>query len=76
MCGGHFFKSEHQLLTSGKNDGYLLPMIKLEISSKIYNFVKLVFATRNVTASYNKDFSNVMCKVIYLFFYIMIFVSV
>lgn len=51
-------------------------MIKFEISSKIYNFVKLVFATRNVTASYNKDFSNVMSKVIYLFFYIMIFVSI
>lgn len=44
---GHFLKVKRQPLTSRKNDGYLLPMIKFEISSKIYNFVKLVCATRS-----------------------------
>lgn len=48
-----FQTEQNQPLTSRKTD-YLLPLIKFEISSKIYNFEKLTSATRSLTASHNR----------------------
>jgi len=41
------------LITSRKTDGYLLAMIKFEISGRIYSFGKLVSAARSLRASHN-----------------------
>lgn len=69
VFSGHCLKTEQsQNLASRKTDDYLLPMIKFEISSKIYNFGKLVSATRSLKASHKTDFSNGMGRVVHLFF--------
>lgn len=66
---GHFLKVKRQPLTSRKNDGYLLPMIKFEISSKIYNFVKLVCATRSWRLPMTQTFLMRWVR-LFIFFYI------